>query len=170
MFCSFIQSFSVLDIQVCANSVICSLYTITGTNWAYEIISMLLHGKAEIEPMMKMGLMVEVKSETELDQKPSPRVLNTHLPLSMLPRQMKEKKTKVVWVARNPKDAVVSFYYHITGLKKFDYSGKFGDFLKLFFEDKCKYVMEKIDIIHSNTVQDFPIYIFIHTKKAASVI
>ena len=99
---------------------------------------MLLNGKAEVKQMMKIGLMMEMRTETELEQQPSPRVLNSHLPLSMLPRQMKQKKTKVVWVARNPKDAIVSYYYHIAGMKMFNYSGKFGDFLKLFFEDKCK--------------------------------
>ena len=53
-----------------------------------------------------------------------PRILKTHLDFEMLPRQVKEKKPKVIYVTRNPRDAVVSYYNHwrvlegFTGCKK----------------------------------------------------
>lgn len=42
-----------------------------------------------------------------------PRFLWTHLPLSLLPTQLLEKKPKIVLLIRNPKDAAVS-YYHVS--------------------------------------------------------
>ena len=41
-----------------------------------------------------------------------PRILKTHLDFEMLPKQLREKKPKVIYVTRNPRDAVVSYYNH----------------------------------------------------------
>ena len=41
-----------------------------------------------------------------------PRILKTHLDYDMLPRQVKEKKPKMIYVTRNPRDALVSYYNH----------------------------------------------------------
>lgn len=43
----------------------------------------------------------------------SPRVMKTHLPEEYLPRQLfdKEKETKIIYIARNPKDACLSAYH-----------------------------------------------------------
>ncbi|XP_045199301.1 sulfotransferase 1B1-like isoform X2 [Mercenaria mercenaria] len=127
------------DIKVCEDDVMLCTFPKSGTNWGYEIMTMLLNGKAEISPTMKLSKMLEVIPESELEKLPSPRILNTHVPLKWLPKQLKEKKTKIVLIVRNPKDVVVSYYYHACGLKMFNYDGKFGDFLKLFLEEKLPY-------------------------------
>lgn len=44
------------------------------------------------------------------DQK-TRRFIKTHLPVEMMPRNIKEVGAKVVYVARNPKDVAVSFYH-----------------------------------------------------------
>ncbi|OCT58318.1 hypothetical protein XELAEV_18002256mg [Xenopus laevis] len=41
----------------------------------------------------------------------SPRILKTHLPINLLPPSFWEKNVKVVYVARNAKDCMVSYYY-----------------------------------------------------------
>ena len=40
---------------------------------------------------------------------PGPRILKSHLPISMLPPNLLDV-SKVVYIARNPKDVCVSFY------------------------------------------------------------
>ncbi|XP_073504849.1 sulfotransferase 1C2-like isoform X2 [Phyllobates terribilis] len=42
---------------------------------------------------------------------PSPRVLKTHLPVPVMPPSFWEKDIKIIYVARNPKDCMVSYYY-----------------------------------------------------------
>lgn len=46
---------------------------------------------------------------------PSPRIIKTHFPLSLLPRDVHKNKAKVIYVARNPKDVIPS-YYHLLRL------------------------------------------------------
>ncbi|XP_072043248.1 sulfotransferase 1C4-like [Amphiura filiformis] len=41
---------------------------------------------------------------------PSPRLLKSHLPFQLLPPDIMMKKSKIVYVARNPKDLAVSYY------------------------------------------------------------
>ena len=60
-----------------------------GTHWGHEVISMLLAEKAENVPLNKVGGMLEVISAEELENQPSPRLLNCHFPLGLLPTQMK---------------------------------------------------------------------------------
>ncbi|XP_060654115.1 LOW QUALITY PROTEIN: sulfotransferase 1E1-like [Drosophila nasuta] len=42
----------------------------------------------------------------------SPRIIKSHLQLAFLPAQLWEKKPKVIYVFRDPKDAWISSYYH----------------------------------------------------------
>lgn len=43
-------------------------------------------------------------------EKPSPRFMKTQLPMEFLPREIEEKKPKIVYVSRNPKDNAVSYF------------------------------------------------------------
>lgn len=112
--------------------------SIAGTHWCFEIISMLLNGTIELSPIQKMSLMLINVPEEDLDKMKSPRVLNTHFPFRMLPKQTQEKQTKIILVLRNPKDVSVSLYYHHTGMNNYFYNGTFSDHLKLFMEGKRK--------------------------------
>ncbi|XP_070204245.1 amine sulfotransferase-like [Littorina saxatilis] len=95
------------DIILCA-------YPKAGTHWLWEIISMLLAGEADYEPRAKELLMLDVTPVKKLRKLPGPRVLNTHLPFSMLPAcNMRARRVKVVHVYRNPRDVMVSMYYHL---------------------------------------------------------
>jgi len=62
------------------------------------------------------------------------RVVKTHFPMSMLPPSIMQKRAKVVYVARNPKDVAVS-YYHLCRL--FRNMGFVADFSKFwdYFEN-----------------------------------
>lgn len=111
----------------------------SGTHWGFEIISMLLNGKAETIPQEKIATMLETILEEDLEKLPSPRVLNSHFPLCILPKQMKEKGTKIVLMLRNPKDVSVSFFYHHKGMQLANYQGTFENHHRLFMEGKVEY-------------------------------
>ncbi|KAK9884598.1 hypothetical protein WA026_007438 [Henosepilachna vigintioctopunctata] len=58
-----------------------------------------------------------------LDQMKERRFIKTHLPLSLLPKNLLTVGCKVIYIARNPKDLAVSYYHHnrlirVHGFKK----------------------------------------------------
>ncbi|KAG5673429.1 hypothetical protein PVAND_003477 [Polypedilum vanderplanki] len=85
--------------------------------------------KAElIETLAQPGY----KFFTEMKQQ---RFIKTHLPFKLLPKSIAEKRAKVVYVARNPKDVVVS-YYHLNKLYRTQgYVNDFQTFFKYFIND-----------------------------------
>ncbi|XP_069114457.1 sulfotransferase 1A1-like [Argopecten irradians] len=113
------------DIFICA-------YTRSGTHWVWEITNMLTTGKHEYLTLPKEAAMLEFNYPEELDFIPSRRALNTHLPLKMLPKQVKDKKLKIIFVQRNPKDVMVSAFHFFQKAQMSPFEGTFEEFFTLF--------------------------------------
>lgn len=69
----------------------------------------------------------------------SRRFIKTHLPFELLPHNIKEVGAKVVYVARNPKDVAVSFYYLQKSVPAFKFNGDFETFVDFFTNDSSKF-------------------------------
>jgi hypothetical protein len=83
-----------------------------------------------------------------------PRVIQTHLPWSLLPAQIRDgaKHPKIIYVARNPKDVSVSFYHHRVLIE--GYRGSLDDYvMKEFTKDYCMLRKSslKIDALGNNS-------------------
>ncbi|XP_046584472.1 sulfotransferase 1A1-like [Haliotis rubra] len=76
----------------------------------------------------KDELMLEFIRGEVLEKFPSPRILNTHCFVEQLPRGVFEKKCKIIYILRNPKDTTVSLFNHHKKLI-FDF-GAFFDYMK----------------------------------------
>jgi hypothetical protein len=82
----------------------------------------------------------------------SKRFIKTHLPFKLLPPSVMEKKAKVVYIARNPKDVVVS-YYHLNKLYRTQgYVNDFETFFKYFTNDICEFCLTSFSFIHSISI------------------
>ena len=93
------------DVLICA-------FPKAGTNWVWEIASMIQRGEPEYDKNFKVAAMLEFRSLSVLNSLPSPRVYNTHVYPSCFPDDVLKKKIKIIHVMRHPKDIAVSFYYH----------------------------------------------------------
>lgn len=69
---------------------------------------------------------------------PSPRVIKTHLPFSLMSPAILDE-SKVVYVARNPKDVVVSYHHHSKIVKGHDFVGTLEEFVQYFVDDDLMY-------------------------------
>ncbi|XP_017105366.3 luciferin sulfotransferase-like [Drosophila bipectinata] len=100
-----------------------------GTTWLQEL-SWLLLNQLDFEQSSKSYIMqrspyLEYSSNSPLikmdsikicdDLQSTPRLIKSHLPAQLLPREIWEKRRKIIYVARNPKDVVVSSYHFLTG-------------------------------------------------------
>ncbi|KFM74422.1 Sulfotransferase family cytosolic 1B member 1, partial [Stegodyphus mimosarum] len=109
------------DISIRKDDVFIITYPKSGTTWTEEIVSLIYKGgdvsKVEKELLFNRVHHLEVGRPIGhlrfLQKLRSPRLIATHLPLPLLPRQLKRyPKCKIIYVMRNPKDTAVSYYHH----------------------------------------------------------
>ncbi|XP_055850394.1 sulfotransferase 1C2A-like [Episyrphus balteatus] len=67
---------------------------------------------------------------------PSSRIIKSHLPIHMLPKGLWTVKPKIIFVTRNPKDAILSYYYHLCNLGVF--RGTKEEFVNLANDNKIR--------------------------------
>ncbi|XP_070561101.1 sulfotransferase 1B1-like [Ptychodera flava] len=72
----------------------------------------------------------------QIERVARPRLLKSHLPYQFFPTQALEKKCKIIYIVRNPKDTAVSYYYHY---RLFHFVAPWNDFYNLFINDNVSY-------------------------------
>ncbi|XP_070545111.1 sulfotransferase 4A1-like [Ptychodera flava] len=74
-----------------------------------------------------------------LNKMKSPRLIKSHLPIRLLPIGVRQKQCKVIYVARNPKDVMCSFYDFHRMVRMVNYKGTFNQFFHRFINNKLGY-------------------------------
>ncbi|KAK6968490.1 sulfotransferase 6B1 [Biomphalaria glabrata] len=125
-----IRNFKIRD-----DDVLVAAYPKCGTHWLWEVTQMLMRRTLTYEKRAKEYTMLEaVQGLERLELEPSQRILNSHNVVAHLPKEIIAKKTKIIHVIRNSKDALVSWFWHcqITdGLKDV----KFADIFEAVLSD-----------------------------------
>ncbi|EDL83151.1 rCG54737 [Rattus norvegicus] len=75
----------------------------------------------------------------QLKEKESPRIVKTHLPAKLLPASFWEKNCKIIYLCRNAKDVVVSYYYFFLIIKSYPNPKSFSEFVEKFMEGQVPY-------------------------------
>ena len=119
---------------------LCS-YPKAGAHWVHEILHSLVNKQPQLTRYGKeLDGMIEGLPHVLFDSLPSPRVLNSHLLYDQLPREVQQKKIKIVLMLRNPKDTVVSYYNHHKSMAElYGYTGSFSDYFRLFMDGRLEY-------------------------------
>ncbi|XP_013871551.1 cytosolic sulfotransferase 3 isoform X2 [Austrofundulus limnaeus] len=138
-----IQNFEARPDDILINS-----YPKAGTTWVCYMLDLLYFSNMcperqtfvplhERVPFLEISSPPRPKGTDLIDQlSTSPRLIKSHLPVQFVPKSFWEQRCRFVYVARNPKDSVVS-YYHFGRMNGIHPEvGDWSTFLQDFMEGK----------------------------------
>ncbi|XP_051721015.1 amine sulfotransferase-like isoform X2 [Ctenopharyngodon idella] len=129
-----IQNFEIRD-----SDVFVITYPKSGTIWMQQILS-LIEVKGDVTATSnqlnseRMPWIEVSDSEKQFVSAPSPRFRVSHLSYKFMPLELKQKKGKVIYVARNPKDVLVSYYHFHKYANMLETPKDFDDFFEKFMK------------------------------------
>ncbi|XP_021567996.1 sulfotransferase 1C4-like [Carlito syrichta] len=135
----------VWNFQAQPDDLLIASYPKAGTTWTQEIVD-LIQSDGDVEkskrapihlrqPFLEWTRMT-ITGITQAKTMPSPRILKTHLPVQLLPPSFWEKNCKIIYMARNAKDNMVSYYHFQRMHKDLPDPGSWDEYFKTFLEGK----------------------------------
>ena len=131
------------SLETRAGDICYTSYPKSGSTWlAYILVLLVNGGEAPSDTTLRNCLhwvassWTYPRTEEELRNSSSPRILKSHMPYQMaLGGEPHRNPCKYVYIARNPKDVAVSYYYFERGKSwSGGYSGPWEHWLKMFME------------------------------------
>ncbi|XP_030066064.1 sulfotransferase 1C1 [Microcaecilia unicolor] len=138
------------EFQARTDDLLIAAYPKAGTTWIQEIVDLINNGgdvlKARRAPIHNRIPFLEICSPKPfpsgvniLQKTPSPRTIKTHLPFQLVPKSFWKLNCKTIYVARNAKDCVVSFYHFDKMNMMQPEPGSWHEYLQNFMEEKLSW-------------------------------
>ncbi|XP_004614063.2 amine sulfotransferase-like [Sorex araneus] len=104
------------DFEIRDDDVFIVTYPKSGTIWTQQILCLIYFEKhrkqienvetADLAPFLEYNI-----RKVDFTKRPSPRIFGSHLPYYLVPNGLKNKRAKIVYIYRNPKDIVTSYFH-----------------------------------------------------------
>uniref|UniRef100_A0A1X7UYV1 Sulfotransferase domain-containing protein n=1 Tax=Amphimedon queenslandica TaxID=400682 RepID=A0A1X7UYV1_AMPQE len=116
-------------------------YLKSGTTWTQQIVSLIqTGGEDSSEHVFNNVPWFEMLGKDAVMALPKPKAMKTHLSYHMMPgRDPAATPAKYIYVARNPKDVAVSFYFHCLRYKCYKFTGSWNTFFELYMKGEVDF-------------------------------
>ncbi|XP_036805076.1 amine sulfotransferase isoform X3 [Oncorhynchus mykiss] len=115
-------------------------YKLLGTVWTQRIITLLFEDdfpeEANQTTFVRMPWLEILEKGKTYTERPSPRLFCSHLHQELMPKGLQKKRAKVggvIYVTRNPKDILVSYFHFSKFMKNLDSPEHYDEMLDKFF-------------------------------------
>ncbi|KAJ8363167.1 hypothetical protein SKAU_G00119980 [Synaphobranchus kaupii] len=109
----------------------------SGTVWTQRIVTLLFEedfpDTVDHNTFDRMPWLEFLTKGYDYTIRPSPRLFCSHLHEHLVPRGLQKKKAKIIYVTRNPKDALVSYFYFTNFMLKLETHKDLDETLDKFF-------------------------------------
>ncbi|XP_038618626.1 amine sulfotransferase-like [Tachyglossus aculeatus] len=125
------------DFEIKDSDIFLITYPFSGTVWSQQIVNLILYdehqnGTENVENLERAPCLEYSTNNIDLVHRPSPRIFSSHLPYYIMPKALRNKKGKVVYVYRNPKVTMSSFYHFTRLLTHLEATDTTEDFMERF--------------------------------------
>ncbi|XP_004673851.1 PREDICTED: amine sulfotransferase-like [Condylura cristata] len=136
------------DFEIRDDDVFIVTYPKSGTIWTQQILSLIYFEKhrkriENVETLDRAPFLEYNIRKVDLPNMPSPRLFCSHLPYYLVPKGLKNKKAKIIYVYRNPKDVLISSYYFSQLMIRLEGPQSLESFMERFFDGKGNHVLSK---------------------------
>nr|AFM90332.1 amine sulfotransferase [Callorhinchus milii] len=119
-------------------------YPKSGTTWMQQIVSLVLADgdvdSVKNESLYQRAPWIDFQLfRQQSNSRTKPVLITSHLNYQMIPTALKKKMGKVIYIARNPKDVIVSSYHFHSYFQRLKVPKDFQEFLELFVEGDVFY-------------------------------
>ncbi|XP_063791390.1 sulfotransferase 1C4-like [Pseudophryne corroboree] len=138
----------IYNFQAREDDVVIATFPKAGTTWMQEIVDLILQ-EGDVEKSMRAPNFVKVPfidfymkpmppGVDDANAMKSPRLLKTHFPIQLMPPSFWDKDVKVIYVARNAKDCMVSYFHFQRMNQCMPYPGTWDEYFSAFLAgDVC---------------------------------
>uniref|UniRef100_A0ACB8GC89 Uncharacterized protein n=2 Tax=Sphaerodactylus townsendi TaxID=933632 RepID=A0ACB8GC89_9SAUR len=128
---------SLEDFEIRDSDVFLVTYPKSGTIWTQNILSLIHHeghrdGTEDTDLIDRVPWLEYNIHDMDYISRPSPRLFASHLPYYLVPNGLRNRRAKVIYVSRNPKDVLVSYYHFSKMSVMLETTEKFDDFMERF--------------------------------------
>ncbi|XP_077874637.1 amine sulfotransferase-like [Ictidomys tridecemlineatus] len=132
------------DFEIRDDDVFIITYPKSGTIWTQQILSLIYfeghrNRTEDIKTMDRAPFFEYNIHNLDFIKMPSPRLFTSHLPYYLVPKGLKNKKAKILYIYRNPKDVLVSFFHFSNWVARLKPSDTIENFIEIFLDGQGNY-------------------------------
>ncbi|XP_036269685.1 amine sulfotransferase-like [Pipistrellus kuhlii] len=129
------------DFEIRDDDVFLITYPKSGTIWTQQILSLIYfeghrNRTDDLATIDRVPFLEYNIRKIDFLKRPSPRFFSSHLPYYLVPKGLKRKKAKIVYVYRNPKDVMTSYFHFSNILVTLEAGNNMEHFMERFLDGK----------------------------------